>query len=566
MSKLKISEELSLPLDAATQTFAFVARKGAGKTYAASKLVELLLEQTVQVVILDTVGNWYGLRIAADGKSKGFDIPVFGGLRGDLPLQASAGELVADIVVETSSSLILDVSQFSLSDRKRFATAFGERLWRNKKAEEYPSPLMLVLEESQLIVPQFIGTAGGDTARMLGIYEEIIRLGRNYGIGVTMISQRPQSVNKEVLNQTECLFVLQVNGAQERKALREWIVHQGMDVKLLDELPSLPVGVAYVWSPQWLGILRKVKIAPKQTFDSSATPKVGTKIVRRNPAPLDLHEIEGKMQAVVERAKQEDPRELRKQVGELRRQLEMRPAEKAEPIKIEVPVLNGEVKEMRELFIQFRDAASKIQSVQETLLSIGNLLQRTDAKIEMVGKFKLPVVEAKRFVPAPMATDLASSVIRLRSGERLMLQSLKQFYPTILAHSKIRLLAGFNFSGKTYDTYKSVLKNKGFVEESNDGLSLTTAGYHYIGEVESAPHPTEELYSFWAKRLRAGEKTILRMAIDGYPQWTNLSGVRDKLPQLSDKSFDTYLSVLRNNNLIETDGHRYRASETFFMG
>jgi DNA helicase HerA-like ATPase len=64
---------------------------------------------------------------------------------------------------------------------------------------------MLVIEESQLIIPQFTG--GGDVARMVGIYEEIIRLGRNYGIGCTMISQRPQSVNKEVLNQTECLFV-----------------------------------------------------------------------------------------------------------------------------------------------------------------------------------------------------------------------------------------------------------------------------------------------------------------------------------------------------------------------
>jgi DNA helicase HerA-like ATPase len=49
---------------------------------------------------------------------------------------------------------------------------------------------------------------------MVGIYEEIIRLGRNYGIGVSMITQRPQSVNKEVLNQTECLFVGQVNGAR----------------------------------------------------------------------------------------------------------------------------------------------------------------------------------------------------------------------------------------------------------------------------------------------------------------------------------------------------------------
>src|SRR5262245_5885174 len=98
---LELAPSLALPLDAATQTVAFIARKGAGKTYTAGKLVELLLDATVQVVVLDTVGNWYGLRLAADGKSKGYDIPVLGGLRGDIPLDPAGGALIADIVVET---------------------------------------------------------------------------------------------------------------------------------------------------------------------------------------------------------------------------------------------------------------------------------------------------------------------------------------------------------------------------------------------------------------------------------------------------------------------------------
>jgi hypothetical protein len=243
------SRRICLPLDAATQTFAFIARKGAGKTYTAGKLVEQLLHAGVQVVVLDTVGNWYGLRMSADGKGTGFDVPVLGGLRGDIPLEAAGGALIADIVVETGRSMVLDASQWSLADRQRFAAAFGERLWLRKKGEKHPAPVHLVIEESQLIVPQDVR---GDTATMVGVYEEIIRLGRNYGIGVSMITQRPQSVNKEVLNQTECLFVGQVNGAQERDALKKWITHQGMDVHLVEELPTLKIGTFYVWSPQWL--------------------------------------------------------------------------------------------------------------------------------------------------------------------------------------------------------------------------------------------------------------------------------------------------------------------------
>jgi DNA helicase HerA-like ATPase len=192
MSKqLQISEDLSLPIDAATQTFAFIARKGAGKTYAAGKLTELLMDAGVQCVILDTVGNWYGLRLAADGKGPGFDVPVLGGLRGDVPLEATGGELVADLVVDTGRSVVIDLSQFSLADRKRFATAFAIQLWARKKAQRDPSPVHLVIEESQLIIPE---NTKGDNARMVGIYEEIIRLGRNYGIGVSMISQRPREI------------------------------------------------------------------------------------------------------------------------------------------------------------------------------------------------------------------------------------------------------------------------------------------------------------------------------------------------------------------------------------
>lgn len=51
---------------------------------------------------------------------------------------------------------------------------------------------------------------------MLGAVEDIVRLGRNYGSGCMLLSQRPQSVNKEVLNQVECLFVGQINEAHAR--------------------------------------------------------------------------------------------------------------------------------------------------------------------------------------------------------------------------------------------------------------------------------------------------------------------------------------------------------------
>ena len=109
MTKLiEFAKDLKLPLDAATQTIGCIARKRAGKSYAAGKLVEGFYENGVQFVIVDPVGNWYGLRLAADGKTVGLDVPVLGGLRGDIPLDPHSGKLVADAIIDTGRSFVLD--------------------------------------------------------------------------------------------------------------------------------------------------------------------------------------------------------------------------------------------------------------------------------------------------------------------------------------------------------------------------------------------------------------------------------------------------------------------------
>jgi len=80
MTKLRISDTLSVPVDVTTQALAWLGRRGSGKSYGATKLAELLYDANAQFVGFDPVGIWYGLRLAANGKDKGLDIPIFGGL------------------------------------------------------------------------------------------------------------------------------------------------------------------------------------------------------------------------------------------------------------------------------------------------------------------------------------------------------------------------------------------------------------------------------------------------------------------------------------------------------
>jgi len=332
---IRLAADLTVPLDVVTQTLAAIGRKGAGKTYLATMLAEQMLDAGAQVVALDPVGNWWGLRVAADGRSKGKDLFVIGGEHGDVPLTPDAGARIARFLVEKRAAAVLDVSSFRIGERKRFARDFGEELFHLKKTQR--SPMHLFVEEAQLFAPQ---QAGAEEKPMLGAYEAIVRLGRNYGIGATLVTQRPQSVNKEILSQVECLCVLQLNGTHERKALEEWVQEAGADRRLVGELPGLGRGEGYVWSPSWLRIFQRVRFAKKTTFDASATPEVGASTRTAEVAPVDVAALRADLAEVVKAAEREDPKVLLKRIAELERELAKKPAAVAPVIqRVEVEVL-----------------------------------------------------------------------------------------------------------------------------------------------------------------------------------------------------------------------------------
>jgi hypothetical protein len=149
VSALRVSAELALPLEVAGEAIAILAKRGAGKTNTASVLVEELDAAGVQVVVVDPVGAWWGLRSSSDGKGPGLSIPILGGQHADIPLEQNAGGLIADVVVDTGSPLLLDLSDFpSKASTEKFTFDFADRLYRRKARSS--SLLHLVLEEADV--------------------------------------------------------------------------------------------------------------------------------------------------------------------------------------------------------------------------------------------------------------------------------------------------------------------------------------------------------------------------------------------------------------------------------
>ncbi|MGI8651383.1 MAG: hypothetical protein ACR2I7_01140 [Geodermatophilaceae bacterium] len=168
---LVLAEDLTLPLEAVTETLVLLSKRGAGKTATASVLVEELLGAGLPVCVLDPLGVWWGLRAAADGQGSGLPVVILGGDHGDLPLAATSGQLIADLVVDDLRSVVLDLSEFSKTQMRSFATAFLEQLYRRSR-----HPLHLVIDEADLLAPQ---RATAESARLLGACEDIVRRGRS---------------------------------------------------------------------------------------------------------------------------------------------------------------------------------------------------------------------------------------------------------------------------------------------------------------------------------------------------------------------------------------------------
>lgn len=573
----RISKDLSLPADAVTQKFGFMGRSGSGKTYGAGRFVEEMLKHRAQVVIVDPVGVWWGLRLAKDGKNQGLEIPIFGGFRGDVPLEATGGTLVADIVVEHDQSLVIDVSSFTKGETRRFVADFATRLLQRKKQAR--SPLMVIWDECQEFVPQRVDHSN---SVMVGAMETLIKQGRNFGLGTTLISQRPQAVNKDVLSQTEILVCFQLTGKRDRDAIDDWITDKGLDHNLLEALPHLPVGHAFFWSPQWLKVLREIIFASKHTYDASATPTFGKHDKAHNPKAIDLNRIKKAMAATVERAQANDPTHLRAEVRRLQLELtktQRVPSQRPQTVEKTVERI---VKVLIEVPVLGKRDRNRLFNLDKWAKGLGDDLQKFTQSLEACNaRLERPTVLPPKLVPvptpaksaapppapvkprAPLRTETADEA-GLGRGPLSLLAALRSRYPQPLTKVQVATLAGFSHKSGTFNSYMARINVMGAITKGDKFIALTETGLHLTAGCE-APKTAEEVLNMWCNNLVGKTAEMLRFLFEHPDQWYT----RDELAaavslSASSGTFNSYLARLNSNGLITKQNGAIRISQDVF--
>lgn len=592
---VQVAKSLSFPAaELATEVIASLANRGGGKSNGAAVIVEGLLRAEIPVVVIDYVGIWPSLRLKADGKTPSeFAIPVLGGPHGDIPLSPSAGAVVAEALAEGHSSAVLDVSAFSKADRCRFATDFAEAFFRAKK--KYPGPVQLVLEEAQRYVPQRIFHG---MERMVGAFTEIAEVGRNYGIGLHLISQRPQKIDKDVLNLADTLFVYRTIGVLERKAISEWVQEKDAPgrANVHDELPGLARGQAVVWSPS-RDVYGQFQIFKKRTYDAGATPLQAR--VAMKPRPIDLGVLKVAMEKVVEEVKSSDPVALRAEVARLRRELEAArqlaakspgSATLAETVKASGTVLlRGELESVMAMLGRIDvDLKTRCEDISDQAFFLSNVADRckkiVDTADSMSAVMTVSVREGREAVreilkkigksPSKSSPGLivekatAGSLLNeLATGRKLApsgplstefvkVSRCEQALVTTLARrktasaSQLAVLSGYSRKSSGFATAVRNLKDLGFMTGTGNRYEVTEEGRKYVGDVEPLPGG-KGLLDYWKNRLGRCEATLLQWVYDEGPvaraDLAERSGYSAK-----SSGFNGAISTLKELGLVRT--------------
>jgi len=533
---------------------------------------------------------------------------VIGGPHGHIPLEPGAGKIIANLVVDHPGWYVIDYSRFDhRADEIRFAADFGVQLYRRKQRK--PSALHLFIDEADMFVPQKLPKNAKD---MLDAYDAIVRRGGVYGLGVTLISQRPALVNTDVRTQCETLIALQTTAPLDQDPILDWVGRNGTDEQLREikrTLASLKVGEAWFFSPD-SDVFQKIQIRPRETFNSSATPKPGAKPIEPKVfANIDLQSLGEEIAATVERSKQEDPEYLRGRISQLQRELTSKQPVPvvAEPVvqQVEVPVitpdqlqaLEGHVESIQRVTQEFREIRLEIEKLFNGKIDGLNTTALTlSTAIEAARKPSKPAPGARASVTAVTADPGKPKTVRqlnhaflanqklekgdagyieegLTGPEQRILDALAWMESIGVQNpnkSTIAFLSGYtNYRSKGFTNPLSSLSVSGLVQKpSRDTLALTNAG-RGLAHDQDPPASTQELQAMIFSKLPGPHRRILSVLVERgepFPMERDDLAARCGYTNARSKGFTNPLSWLKTARLIEkTVDDQFVAANLLFL-
>ena len=246
---------VELPVvDVLTGRSFITGKSGSGKSNTASVVIENILSKGLLVMIVDTDGEYYGLKEEYEILHAGADEEC------DIVVSPEHAEKLATLALEQNVPIILDVSGYlEESVANELLLEVTKHLFAKEK--RLKKPFLLVVEECHEYIPE--GGGMDETGKML---IKVGKRGRKHGLGIVGISQRPADVKKDFITQCDWLCWHRLTWDNDTK-----VVGRILGSTYASAVEDLDDGEAFLIT-DWDESIRRIQFHRKQTFDAGATP------------------------------------------------------------------------------------------------------------------------------------------------------------------------------------------------------------------------------------------------------------------------------------------------------
>ncbi len=229
-------------------------KSGSGKSNTAGVIMEELLEDGYPLLVIDTEGEYYGLKEQFEILHVGADENC------DVEITPEHADKITDLALKKNVPVVLDVSGYlNEEDAKEMVRETVQKLFNKEK--KMKKPFLLVIEECHEYIPEKVQLDETGQAII-----KVAKRGRKRGLGVLGISQRPANVKKDFITQANYKIWHQLDWDNDLDVVKRVL---NKDAK--NDVKNLEIGEALIDADFFDGVIR-TKFKERKTFHAGRTP------------------------------------------------------------------------------------------------------------------------------------------------------------------------------------------------------------------------------------------------------------------------------------------------------
>jgi DNA helicase HerA-like ATPase len=258
---MKVSKDFSINLEdyaKVGERDAILASSGMGKSYLTGVIAEETLQAKELLVVIDPQGEYYTL-------AEKYPILVIGGKGREverIPFDPASIPDYVKALLNQGASTIFDFSGLIGRQQLEAYTGILTTLFNEESGRETKRILRLIVDEAQLFAPQ----SGGSEA--LNISAQIAKQGRKEGLNSLFATQRPASINKDILSQCNRIWFGGITAEQDYKAIKPFLQEAGITA---DQIRALTPGDFILYSQ---GRIQPLRTRERYCRHGGSTPAI----------------------------------------------------------------------------------------------------------------------------------------------------------------------------------------------------------------------------------------------------------------------------------------------------